>query len=231
MTREPKHTLVNIAPTASDRAGGTSADRQFVINLCTLTAPITIPQPRAAQLTRYSFFLSRAWIDGRRQYQLHMGYFFSIAEADKWLTILKRVYPNGYVSEAPESQPDLLSNTQRLRILNIGQIGGARDGTHGVGSSDAVGNSDAGGNATPRKRPVAGGLPATRELFVRPTGVAPPAGRTNRPSLEDTLDELRTSEFAMGEEDDLNSTGVRHLRIEVQSDTRPLRRSGSPTRK
>jgi len=52
-------------------------------------------------------------------------------------------------------------------------------------------------------------------------------------SLEDTLEELRMSEFNMGDDDDPDSTGVRHLRVEVQKDpvTSPPRRTGSSTRK
>jgi hypothetical protein len=52
-------------------------------------------------------------------------------------------------------------------------------------------------------------------------------------SLEDTLEELRMSEFNMGGDDDPDSTGVRHLRVEVQKDpvTGPPRRMGSYTRK
>src|SRR4030088_1095771 len=101
---------------------------RFVINLCSLAAPITIPQPRASRLTRFSFFLSHYWENDRRQYRLLMGYFASPAEADKWLATLRRVYPQAFVSEAPDVQPDLMSNTQALRILEIGQVGRVSQG-------------------------------------------------------------------------------------------------------
>src|SRR5438874_7448138 len=97
--------------------------RRWVINLCSLAAPMAIPQPRAPRLTRFSFFLNQYWDDGRRQYQLLMGYFASSAEADKWLATLKKVYPQAFVSESPATQPDLLSNTQALRILEVGRVG------------------------------------------------------------------------------------------------------------
>jgi hypothetical protein len=96
---------------------------QYVITLCSLAAPITVPQPRASRLTRYSFFLSHSREDGRRQYYLHMGYFNTTAEAEKWLITLKRVYPEAHVTEAPASQPDLMTTTQRLRVLSIGDVG------------------------------------------------------------------------------------------------------------
>ncbi len=100
---------------------------KYVITLCSLQAPITVPQPRAPRLTRYSFFLTHSWENGRRQYHLHMGYFASPDEADKWLTTLKRVYPTACVTEAPVVQPDLMTSTQRLRVLAIGDVGPSGD--------------------------------------------------------------------------------------------------------
>ena len=194
--------------------------RRWVINLCSLAAPISIPQPRAARLTRFSFFLSHYWEDGRRQYRLLMGYFASTAEADRWLGTLKKVYPQAFVSEAPEVQPDLMSNTQALRILEIGQI-------------DRVGNVSGGAG------PVSENNSRTRERGQEREAAGKgrtPVGKTHRRggTLEDTLEELRTSEFNMSGEDDPDSTGVRHLRIEVQKDPvarPPRRRTGSDTRK
>jgi hypothetical protein len=77
---------------------------QLVINLCRLDAPITVPQPVAPRLTRYSFFLSRFGTEARRRYQLHMGYFHTQAEAEKWLGALKRVYPSARIAAAPEPE-------------------------------------------------------------------------------------------------------------------------------
>jgi cystathionine beta-lyase family protein involved in aluminum resistance len=57
-----------------------------------------------------------------------MGYFESVAEADKWLATLKKVYPQAFVSEAPHSQPDMMSNTHALRILQIGQVASVQRG-------------------------------------------------------------------------------------------------------
>jgi hypothetical protein len=215
------------APQSADPVGSVSTHQQLVINLCTLPAPITVPQPRASQLTRYSFFMSHFWADGRRQYRLHMGYFRSTAEAEKWLVTLKRVYPNAHIGEAPETRPDLMGNTQRLRVLAIGHVGEHPSGT------DDVGNSGTRAGTSAQQRPAGPESPAAKELHAKPTTVHP-TGRRSSPSLEDTLEELRTSEFDMGSgEDDLNSTGVRHLRVEVQKDktrARAPQRPGSRTR-
>jgi hypothetical protein len=205
MTREQTQRVAGIASQALDPVDGVTAHRQFVINLCTLATPITVPQPRASRLARYSFFLSRCTVNGQRQYRLHMGYFASTTEAERWLTTLKRIYPGAHVGGAPDTQPELMSDTQRLRILNVGQV-----------DKD---NSEVHDTATTQSRRAAVELPASRELFVRDTGSAPVASRRKNPSLEDTLDDLRTSEFDMGtEDDDLNATGVRHLRIDKLRD-------------
>jgi SPOR domain len=194
--------------------------KRWVINLCSLAAPLTIPQPRASRLTRFSFFLSHYREDGRRQYRLLMGYFSSAAEADKWLATLKRVYPQAFVSEAPDVQPDLMSNTQALRILEIGQIDRVGRVSRGA---DRVSEVNSRTPERVQEREAAGrGRTPVRKPY--------PSGGM----LEDTLEELRTSEFNMGGDDDPNSTGVRHLRIEVQKDpiaSPPRRRIGSHTRK
>lgn len=97
--------------------GSCTAPGRYVINLCSIAAPITIPQPRASQLARFHFFFSHCWEDDRRHYRLSLGFFQSIVEAQKWHAILSRTYPNAFVSESPAAQPDLLVNTQVLRVL------------------------------------------------------------------------------------------------------------------
>jgi len=188
---------------------------RYVINLCALPTPITIPQPRASRLTRFSFFLNHSWEDGRRQYRLLMGYFASVAEAEKWLNTLRRVYPLAFISKAPDVQPELMSSTQALRILEIGSV------------------ETRGANRVSEPQVRTSGHAQAREAATNSaTAVRQPP--RNGESLEDTLNELRTSEFDMQVDDDPNATGVRHLQIEVQRDkvTRmPQQRIGSRGRK
>lgn len=196
--------------------GSEQVTRRWVINLCSLAAPMVIPQPRASRLTRFSFFLHHYQQEGRRQYRLLMGYFDSVAEADKWLATLKKIYPQAVVSEAPHSQPDLLTNTQALRILQLGQV------------ANVQGDPDRLSAITSR---TSDGVHALEAQGKQPAslGKSNPIGAT----LVDTLEELRVSEFDMGGDDDPDSTGVRHLRVEVQKrpGTRPHRRIGSLSRK
>jgi hypothetical protein len=191
--------------------GSEQTTRRWVINLCSLAAPMAIPQPRASRLARYSFFLSHYHEEGRRHFRLVMGYFASVAEADKWLTTLKKIYPQAFVSEAPQSQPELMSNTQALRILQLGQVA---DVQHGMDRGREI------NSRTPH------GVQARAAQGKEPAHV----GKSNSigATLDDTLEELRTSEFNMGGDDDPHNTGVRHLRVEVQKRpvTRRTRRVG-----
>lgn len=72
----------------------------FVLDLCSMPGPISIPQPRSQLLNRFSFFVSRREEAGRDSYWLCMGYFGTRAEAQKWLELMRRVYPNAWVAQA-----------------------------------------------------------------------------------------------------------------------------------
>jgi hypothetical protein len=75
----------------------------FILNLCPVAGPVAIPQPRSPNLTRFSFFCSRGWEGQREQYWLHMGYFPTRADAQKWLDLLRGVYPEAFVAESEET--------------------------------------------------------------------------------------------------------------------------------
>jgi hypothetical protein len=72
----------------------------FVLNLCPVTEPIAIPQPRSPEMTKFTFFCSRGWEGNVEQWWLHMGYFATRAEAEKWLAILQRIYPQAFATQA-----------------------------------------------------------------------------------------------------------------------------------
>jgi len=121
MTPAPKHALDGIvSPEPGDERTAAAREGRFVISLCLVTIPITIPQPRDSQLTRFRFFLSHCWEDGRKRFRLHLGFFQSMTEAQKWHAILSRIYPDAFVSESPAAGPDLLVNTQVLTSKHRG---------------------------------------------------------------------------------------------------------------
>jgi hypothetical protein len=99
------------------RVESTPAAGKFVIVLCSVATPVTIPQPRSPQLTRFKFFLGQSVEAGRKRYTLYMGYFTTLAEAEKWLTVLRGIYPNAVVSEQAATPADSFSDTQVLSIL------------------------------------------------------------------------------------------------------------------
>jgi len=116
-----------------DKGTPTAPAARFMINLCSVAQPITIPQPRDSQLTRFRFFFSHYWEDGRRRFRLHLGFFQTIVEAQKWHAILSRIYPDAFVSESSATQPGLLVNTHVLRMLETGSVHGLE---HGADVSD-----------------------------------------------------------------------------------------------
>jgi hypothetical protein len=100
---------------AADDAG------PFVLNLCPVSEPIAIPQPRSSHLTRFMFFCSRGWEGNDDKCWLHMGYFPTRADAEKWRGILERVYPQAFVSHAdvtfaPEHHATLHMTRRRERL-------------------------------------------------------------------------------------------------------------------
>ena len=107
----------SVDPEPTDQGTAAANNGLLVINLCKVGAPITIPQPRSPQLSRFSFFLSHGWQGGRRRYRLQMGYFSTHVEADRWLRILRSIYPGAFVSDLSAAQTEPLSDTQVARIL------------------------------------------------------------------------------------------------------------------
>lgn len=169
---------------------------KFVISLCTVAVPISIPQPRSPELMRYRFFLHTCWEEGTRCHRLYMGHFDTRADAEKWLGKLRRVYPSAFVSVSPEAQ--LLTNTQIMSLLD----------------------QPASASSPAARAPAA--APASRAAqSVQPTRTVPsppPRQIRSTPSLQDTVEALKVSTLDVNmDEDPLSSTGVRHLRIEIQS--------------
>src|SRR5215475_14712439 len=74
----------------------------FLVTLCELAAPIVIRPPQSPQLKPFTFFMSRArQPDGSEPLYLHMGYFETLADAERWVEAVRRHYPNAFASIAP----------------------------------------------------------------------------------------------------------------------------------
>jgi hypothetical protein len=103
-----------------------SATQPYMLTLCQLAGPVTIRVPESPQLKQFKFFMSRSRQgDGREQFKLHMGYFRSFEEAERWAQALRGRYPEAVAARAPQetppaappSDPSAITDTQVLRVL------------------------------------------------------------------------------------------------------------------
>ncbi len=89
----------------------------FMLTLCPLAAPVAIRPPRSPRLKPFTFFTTTArQPDGSEQLYLHMGYFETLAKAERWLQAVRPHYPNAFATIAP-LKDESLTDTQVLEIL------------------------------------------------------------------------------------------------------------------
>jgi hypothetical protein len=85
---------------------------RYMITLCRLSKPVSLPPPRTPQLASFAFFTSCIRRhDGSERFYLHMGYFTALSDAQKWSQRLRTRYPNAIVTPAP-SAPLQQSNAE-----------------------------------------------------------------------------------------------------------------------
>ena len=73
-----------------------------MITLCALAAPVSIRPPQSPQLRAFRFFMSQArQPGGSERLCLHMGYFDTLAEAEKRAESVRRHYPCAFATLAP----------------------------------------------------------------------------------------------------------------------------------
>jgi hypothetical protein len=102
-----------------------AATGPFRLTLCPLAAPVSIRPPRSPALKPFTFFMSRArQPDGSERLYLNMGYFKTLAEAERWLPPVRRHYPNAFATDTPvdclrpgHPEATSLTDTQVLKIL------------------------------------------------------------------------------------------------------------------
>ncbi len=110
------------------------ATGDFMLTLCRLPSPVSIRPPQSPQLKAYTFFTSCSrQLDGSELLYLHMGYFATLDDAEKWARIARVRYPEAFATAVrPAPVPDAsLSDTQVLKILEKrGVTADAADGDH-----------------------------------------------------------------------------------------------------
>jgi hypothetical protein len=78
------------------------ATGHFMLTLCRLTAPASIRPPQAPQLKSFTFFTScQRGPDGAESLYLHMGYFESLSDAERWLEAVHGRFPDAIATVAP----------------------------------------------------------------------------------------------------------------------------------
>jgi hypothetical protein len=136
-----------------------SGTGHFMLTLCRLPGPVSIRPPQSPQLKPFTFFTSREREpDGNEHFYLHMGYFETLADAEKWVEGVRGRFPNAIATiaptaflrppnpEAPASQPadsqprvaqssdvapiedKSLTDTQVLKLLETRGVVRGRDG-------------------------------------------------------------------------------------------------------
>ncbi len=74
----------------------------FMLTLCRLAAPVSIRPPQAPPLKAFKFFTSRVrQSDGSERLYLHMGYFATMADAQKWAQLVRGSYPGAIATPVP----------------------------------------------------------------------------------------------------------------------------------
>jgi hypothetical protein len=99
----------------------------FMLTLCRLTAPVSIRPLQSPQLKPFTFFMSRRrQPDGSERLYLHMGYFETLADAERWGEAVRRRYPNAFATIAPVKD-ESLTDTQVLKILETRRVSAVQD--------------------------------------------------------------------------------------------------------
>jgi hypothetical protein len=83
----------------------------YVINLVSSTMPMSLAVPFRHELVGFTVFRSRSFEHGREHFRLHLGYFESAPRAEEALSVVRKHYPDAWISAAPQSQLGSLDNT------------------------------------------------------------------------------------------------------------------------
>ncbi|HWX68398.1 MAG TPA: hypothetical protein VNY25_01730 [Steroidobacteraceae bacterium] len=74
----------------------------FMLTLCRLAAPVSIRPPQSPQLKPFTFFTSHEREpDGSQSLYLHMGYFETLADAERWVEAVHGRFPKAIATVAP----------------------------------------------------------------------------------------------------------------------------------
>jgi hypothetical protein len=115
---EPGGLPMNKSDGSSRRAVGGSEPSAilYVITLASAVAPMPLRAPMAPQLAGLAVFRSRHIEDGRERFRLHLGFFATEEDAERFLPIVREDYPAALVAVAPEGSMGSLDDTAVARF-------------------------------------------------------------------------------------------------------------------
>jgi hypothetical protein len=99
-------TSISAGPAGSSNANreprGPAGTGHFMLTLCRLAAPVAIRPPQSPPLKRFTFFTSRERApDGGETLYLHMGYFETLTDAERWVEAVHGRFPEAIATIAP----------------------------------------------------------------------------------------------------------------------------------
>jgi hypothetical protein len=104
-------------------ASNAESTGQYMLTLCELTAPVRLRPPDSESMRQFRFFMSRtAGPNGAAKLQLHMGYFDSLPEAQKWAQRMRVQFPSASAERVPQAEVPVLTDTQVLRVLEARRV-------------------------------------------------------------------------------------------------------------
>jgi hypothetical protein len=114
MTQRSQPYAVRVQPFIEGQAEN---EGEYMLTLCKLSAPVRVRTPDSEAMRQYSFFMSRSRApDGTEQLRLHMGYFGSLADAQKWAHNLRARFPEA----SPERVPAKILQKRNADAPTIG---------------------------------------------------------------------------------------------------------------
>ncbi len=93
----------------------------YIINLCASNTPLPLTALDVPELGGFAVFRSRRVEDGRDRFRLHLGFFDTQQQAEKFLPLVRDRYPAAWVALAPEDSMGSLDDTSVAQFKFIPQ--------------------------------------------------------------------------------------------------------------
>jgi hypothetical protein len=169
--------MTSASARSSSEHRGEAGNGPFMLTLCRLAQPVTIRPPQAPHLKPFKFFTTRArQRDGSEHLYLHMGFFETLAYAQKWQRAVRSRHPGAIATAAPPAflqrfdpvDNQSLTDTQVLNILETRQPGPAHGDTDSSGSEQIeLIRPDDTGTRLALKEAVVRGMPVSFALQLQ----------------------------------------------------------------